>query len=209
MGEAKRRAQARKQLLALIEQADLSRISSALRRLASAASANFGSDCYIHSAIAQELLCRLGIEAILVAGYAAFRVGDGDPDVIVHAPLPGMPHQPGGAAYHAWLEVEDFILDFTTYQLRDKAAQLDALDGGTTTVIWCPDYLFAPKVSISTFQNVKMLHAGLYHYERVPDLEALFIRSAPALDIDDIERAWLLYQNQELQVFGPNSIPPE
>ena len=116
---------------------DLRRISSALRRLATAASGNLGSDCYIHAAIAQEILNRLGVSSKLVAGYAAWRVGNGDGDVILHAPMPNMPSQPGSVAYHMWLEVGKHLIDFTTYQLRHKAIQRDKLDGGTTTVTWC------------------------------------------------------------------------
>lgn len=50
---------------------DLPRVSSALRRLATAASGNFGSDCFVHAAIAQKILARLGVESELVVGYAA------------------------------------------------------------------------------------------------------------------------------------------
>ena len=56
MGEAKRRAQAREQLRVKIEQANLPRLSAAMRKLATAASSNFGSDCYGHAVIAQEIL---------------------------------------------------------------------------------------------------------------------------------------------------------
>ena len=66
---------------------ELQRISSALRRLATAASRNHGSDCYIHSALAQVMLARLGIESKLVAGYAGWRLGNGDSDMVLHAPL--------------------------------------------------------------------------------------------------------------------------
>lgn len=183
---------------------ELQRVSSALRRLATAASANLGSDCYIHAAIGQQLLNRLGIATTIVAGFAAWRIGNGDGDVILHAPNPGMPTQPGGVAYHVWLEFDNCILDFTTYQLRFKAAQLDALDGQTTTVKWCPDFLYAPRSSISSIKRVIQKKAGLFCYNRDPGTEALIFSTAPTLDAEDVETAWLLYQNQELQVFGPN-----
>ena len=100
-----------------IRETDLSQISSTLRRFAIAASGNFGSDCYIHAAIAQTILAQLGVASKLVVGYAAWRIGNGDGDVILHAPLPNMPPQPGGVAYHMWVEVDNNIIDFTTYQL--------------------------------------------------------------------------------------------
>ena len=184
----------------------LSHISSAIRRLATAASGNFGSDCYMHSALAQNLLTRLGFDSTLVVGYAAWRVGAGDSDVIMHAPLPHMPPQPG-VAFHVWLELDSRLLDFTTYQLPQKAAQLDALDGGTTKVQWKPLYLSAPKSSVSLLRNVVQLRAGLYYYAREAELEARVISAAEAIDEDDAATAWLLYQNQGLQVFGPCNMP--
>lgn len=186
---------------------ELPKISSALRRLATAASGNLGSDCYMHSAIAQNILDRVGITSRLVVGYAAWRVGNGDSDIILHAPLPNVPMQTSGVAYHVWLELDMQLLDLTAYQLRHKAAQLDELDGGTTNVVWCPDYLFVPSRSVSPLQKVIQLRAGLYHYARVPHLEEKIITTAPGLDEEDIATAWLLYQNQELRVFGPNNMP--
>ncbi|HIJ80404.1 MAG TPA: hypothetical protein HPP76_01690 [Desulfuromonadales bacterium] len=185
---------------------DLRRISSALHRLAIAASGNLGSDCYIHAAIAQEMLNRLGVSSKLVAGYAAWRVGNDDGDVILHAPLPNMPSQPGSVAYHMWLEVNNHLIDFTTYQLRHKALQMDKLDGGTTTVTWCPDYLAVPKKSVSSLRAVIQLRAGMYFYKQDTAIENIILSAARPLDDDDVNTAWLLYQNQELCVFGPNNM---
>ncbi len=184
----------------------LPRISSALRRLCSAASTNLGSDCYVHSAIAQEMLTSLGVASKLVVGYAAWRVGNRDGDVIIHAPLPNMPPQPGGIPYHVWLEVAHHIVDFTTYQLRQKALQMDKLDGGITTVTWCPDYLAVPKKSVSPLQAVIQLRAGMFFYQQDMSIENLILSAAHPLDADDVNTAWLLYQNQELCVFGPNNM---
>jgi len=134
MGEAKRRAEARKKQEEILQLVDFPRLAEALRKLATAASGNLGADCYIHTAIAQAILLRLGVNAKVVVGYAAWRVGPGDADVILHAPVPGMVAQFGGLAYHAWLEIGYNIVDFTTYSLREKARQLDKLDGGHTAV---------------------------------------------------------------------------
>lgn len=185
---------------------ELQRISSALRRLTTAASQNHGSDCYIHSALAQDMLARLGVESKLVVGHAGWRVGNGDSDMVLHAPLPNMVPQPG-IPYHVWLELDGHILDFTTYQLRLKAAQMDVLDGGKTNVIWCPDFLFALKKSISTLGSVIQKRAGMYYYERETELETRVIAASSPLDEDDLATAWLLYQNQSLQVFGPRNMP--
>jgi hypothetical protein len=147
---------------------------------------------------------RLSILGLLMD--TAWRIGNSDGDVIMHSPQPNMPPQPGGVAYHVWLEIGKHLLDFTTYQLRDKAAHMDELDGGTTTVLWCPDFLFVPKTSVSPLHSVIQLRAGLYHYVRVPVVEARIIATAPQFDEDDIDTAWLLYQNPALKVFGPNNM---
>jgi hypothetical protein len=188
---------------------DIPRLSSPIRRLATAASGNQGSDCYIHAAIAQALLSRLGVEAKLAAGYAAWRVGDGNSDIIMHAPVAGMVPKPGGLAYHVWLQIGDYILDLTTYSLRSKAGNLDKLDGGHTTVDWCPDFLFVEMGSVSSMGDVRMLEAGLYCYSRVPAVEVKVIEGAPELDEADVEAAWMLYQHPYMTVFGPNDVKGE
>jgi len=185
----------------------LSHISSALRRLATAASGNFGSDCHLHVAVARELLVRLGIEAKQICGYAAWRVNILDPDIVIHAPLPDTPLPPGSFPYHMWLEINDRLLDFTTYQLKHKIDHLNRLDGGATDCIWCPDFLFVTKKTISTLRDVIQLRTGMYFYQRVPELEAQMFAASRPLDEGDVETAWLLYQNQELQLFGPNNMP--
>ena len=65
-----------------------------------------------------------------------------------------------------WLEMDGALLDVTTDQLRLKAAQLDAQDGGHTTVEWCPDFLFVPKSTIASQRDVVQQDTGMYYYER-------------------------------------------
>jgi len=116
MGEARRRAQAREQMNNSIAQADIPRLAAAIRKLTAAASSHVGSDCYIHAALGQAILARLGVETTIVAGYAAFRVGNGSGDVILHAPNSGMIPQPGALAYHVWLELNgNKLLDLTMH----------------------------------------------------------------------------------------------
>ncbi|MBW4054503.1 MAG: hypothetical protein HIU83_03690 [Proteobacteria bacterium] len=184
----------------------LQRISSALRRLAIAASSNFGSDCFMHVTIARELLTRLGIETTLVCGYAAWRVNIHDPDIVIHAPLPDTPLPLGSFPYHMWLEIDDHLLDFTTYQLKHKIGYLNQLDGGTTTCLWCPDFLFVSKKTISSLWDVIQLRTGMYFYQHAPELEVRILAASIPLDEEDVATAWMLYQNQELQLFGPNNM---
>jgi hypothetical protein len=206
MGEAKRKAAVRSLQNELLKSIDVSRVASAIKKLATAASSHLGSDCYIHAAIAKEIMGRLGVESSIKVGAAGFRVGDGDSDVILHKKTPGMIPQPGGVAYHVWNQIGSYIFDTTLYQLRSKSAALDQLDGGHTEVSWCPDYLLTPVKSVSLLRDVIQLHAGCYHYSEDHDLTRLILSTAPVLDMDDVEVAWILYQNNELQVFGPNDI---
>lgn len=78
MGQAKRRAQEREKQLAVIGAVDFARVASAIRRLATAASARHGSDCYVHAALAQAVLARLGVDSLITIGFSAFRVGEGE-----------------------------------------------------------------------------------------------------------------------------------
>jgi hypothetical protein len=111
MGEAKRRALAREQLNKASQRVDIPRLAAAIRKLATAASGDIGADCYAHAVIAQAILAKLGVEAHLAVGYAAWRVGEGDGDVILHAPAPGMVEQPGGVPYPYPVQIieSDFI----------------------------------------------------------------------------------------------------
>lgn len=209
MGQARRKAEQIKQQEEMLAQADIPRLAGAIRKLATAASGHFGADCYIHASLAQQLLKRLDVESRLVVGHAAFRVGGGSGDVISHLPAAGMVPQPGGVPYHAWLEIGTMLLDVTVYSLREKARQLDLLDGGTTTVDWCPDYLFAPRSSISSFAQVRDLGAGLYYYAEDKAVTETVLRAASEPDPDDIETAWLLYQYADMLVMGPNDLRRE
>lgn len=201
MGQAKQRAD----IKARLRSYNFRAVASAVQRLSEAASSHFGSDCYILSALARELLRLDGIESRMVVGYAGWRCGSGDSDVILHCPTATIVPQ-SGVVYHVWLEVLDNIFDVTTFSLPQKAKELDRLDGGKTTVDWCPDYLFVPKKSISSLRDVVQKHAGLYFYERQPQVEQMILETAPDLDPDDVSAVITLHQNQEIVVFGPNNV---
>ena len=134
----------------------VARVSTALRKLATAASEHLGHDCCIHAALGRALLADFGVPASPVVGFAAWRVGEGDGDVISHTPYTKGYLPPGvkGLAYHAWLDCSGCVIDFTTYQLPRKAQALDAMDGGHTTVRWCPDFLILPRDSIRSYEEV-------------------------------------------------------
>ncbi|WP_041533015.1 hypothetical protein [Pelobacter propionicus] len=206
MGQAKRRVDVSRVVEVLVESGVIAGVSSAIRRLAGAASGSLGTDCYTHAILAQSILDRLRVASVLKAGYAAWRVGDGNSDVVAHAPVPGIIPQPGGFIYHAWLEIGYHILDFTTYLLPLKASQLDALDGGSTTVDWAPPYLLAQRKSVSTMKAVTLGKRGLYYYEFVQSVTDIVLANAQAPDPDETEAAWMLFNNQDMVVVGPNDL---
>jgi len=211
MGEAKRRAQhwarMQEELTLLRERA--TRVSSALRKLFFAAGSHLGSDCYAHAVYGGILLKDLGTESRTVVGYAAWRVGSGDGDVIAHCPNARAYLPPGaesGLAYHAWLECCDCVIDFTTYLLREKARRLDAADGGYTSVEWCPDFLMLPRRQIRRYQEVAAApNAGVAYYEGRPELaELLHAQFTP--DEADLRAARLILANPDVSVIGPNDL---
>lgn len=182
----------------------ISRLSKAIQKLATAASANLGTDCYLHAALAQKFLADNGVNTKRVIGYAAWRVGPGDGDVILHAPINGTPVAENACMYHAWLEGENVILDFTTYTLKEKGRLLDLQDGGHTEVTWCPEYLQLHKVNVCCLRDVIQESAGMCYYEHIPEVQAHVESTPHHIDGDDYLLLRLLYNHSQCQVVGPN-----
>lgn len=213
MGQAKSR-QLRESAFstALSAKVDLAALASAMRKLATAASASLGADCYLHAALPKVILAEGGIEASVALGFAAWRVGNGDSDVIVHAPLPGSIQHPSHSdalPFHVWLTVQDdgvpWILDFTTYQLSRKAAELDSMDGGTTRVDWNPDFLLIPVARTTSLREVTQGRAGLCHYAENAQVAHRVEERAVNVDPFDLESLRLICRNPDINVIGPNS----
>lgn len=191
---------------------DLPRVATAVRKLISATTPAAGMDCCLYAQIGQYLLQRLGVTTEIALGYAAWRVGDGDGDVIAHHPIVcGEPLSGMWGAYHAWIEADGRIIDFSTHTLALKCALLDAQDGGQTNADWCPKYLAVEKrrVASSIGQVTQARHAGGFYYERVPSLEARFRADPQPQDDALMVSAWVTYQNPDIVVTGPTSFTYE
>ncbi len=215
MGQAKAR-QEREQTYAryLANRVDLSRLAKAMQKLATAASSSLGGDCYVHATLAGVILAELGIQNRLTIGFAGWRVGDGDGDVILHAPTPQTPIAAGSGRcipFHAWLSLGDadtaWILDFSTYQLPRKAAELDAADGATTAVNWKPDYLLIPATRTVTRSKVTNGKAGMCYYEENGHMTRLVMSEDNAMDRMDLSTLRFLYEHPDVEVLGPNDNP--
>lgn len=151
---------------------------NAVRAVISAVTSAHTADCLLYATVTAAALGYLGIVgAEARMGSSMWRIGAGDGDVIVHAiEVQGPKFGPAVAShalpFHAWVEVDDTIVDFTTWTLPAKARILDSLDGGTTSVEWCPDFLVAPVSSSHSLRDVQCgLDAGLYAYIRHEAIE--------------------------------------
>lgn len=212
MGESRRRQQAASEQLASVKEA-ADRAGLAIRKLATAASGSLGMDCVVHSELGRILLEDQGlVTARIVVGEAAWRTGPGDGDMVAHVrSVPG--HLPPGAgpgsvgfAFHAWVQVGDILVDFTTYLLKLKASQLDAMDGQHTLVEWCPQILVAPVSEVSSFDRTLKAHsAGYFFYKHDPQVQATVLRGL-TMDEADVHHARLIMRDPQMMVLGPNNL---
>lgn len=211
MGEAKRRKAHQQETDQALKDVDMRRVASAVSKLCRASSDQLGSDCLTQAGLAQYVLKQLGIESTLEIGYAAWRVGPGDGDVITHLPLPNVAQiSPRHVPYHAWLRVGSKIFDVTTSDLQYKARQLDALDGGSTTVQWAPPFLFVDPSEVSALEKVTQDTPGLFFYRPDSTLRRLILSEKDQIvDDRDAKLAWIIYQNPETAVLGPNNLDDE
>lgn len=178
MGEASRRKREAQILANTFDGLDKSIVARAVRQVVEAVSPGRGADCLFYAHIGAALLRHIGLDALPVAGSVVWRVGVGDADLIAHAvevTSPGQMYAPGegpAAPFHAWIVVGDWLVDFSTWTLVDKARQLDEADGGSTDVRWCPPYVWALRTSSFTFRQVlDSFDAGVYGYVRHPEIE--------------------------------------
>lgn len=186
----------------------VSRVSAVLRKYAIAASSSLGSDCYVHAELGRVLLHDLGFEARLVAGFAAWRTGSGADDVLGHVPhlTAYAPTDGPGLPYHTWLECGALLIDFTTYQLRHKALQLDLADGGTTTVTWCPPFLCVQRHELRRYEHlVHARTAGHAFYQACPALDGV-LRPRSQVHPAHVSAMRLLLANPQMNVIGPNNV---
>lgn len=190
----------------------MARVSLALRKHFSAASRNLGTDCMLFAMHAQRLLSTLGIETRLVVGEAAWHFGPQKTDGIAHSPrLTGLKIVNGNSfAFHAWLEREDHILDFSTFTFRTKAALMDAQDGGSTQVNWCPDYLmlaYTETRDLETLINESV--EGTACYREIPRLlEYLHhLGHKPDIDASDAALLLMIYNRPNVAVIDAMNVP--
>lgn len=191
-------------------QIDFSRVAQAMSSVSIAASSSLGKDCATHAAHCQALLRRLGLETRYVIGYAGWRVGPKDGDLLIHHPAHVHSVGENAAVYHAWLEIGNpesrhrWIIDFTTYQIPIKLAELDALDGIQSSVTWAPEFLLIQAAETFPLARVIQEKAGMSYYEANLSLERKLLETAKPLDEEDAMVIWMKYQNPEMRVIGPN-----
>lgn len=136
------------------------------------------------SAICLALTLGLGLLLVTIAtfvySFGAHHAREAEgPKYMQGGPVPG-------EVFHALVEAPSLKLlaDFSTWTLRDKARQLDAIDCGHTNVDWCPEYLWiedreGPGEWLRTSDQVRLAsHAGAFTYVRHRDIEAKVLQGA-------------------------------
>lgn len=204
-----------KMIKSLYKGVDLAILSKAIQALCNATSGSHGSDCAMIAGLAVEFMKHHDIQSEIVVGESAWRIDGEDAGAcVVHvnvgAPLTAFTDGTGKKMlhYHVWIKLDAlWFLDLTTYQLDMKAKALDALDGGTTPVSWCPDYLLFTEAQLSTFQEVQQSYdAGVAYYEQrdFPQFEG---NNCVEIDQDDVNNLMAVYTKIKagvpLMVAGP------
>lgn len=176
----------------------LLQLGQAISQVVGAATNFHGADCLLYAGVAAKVLQTMGYPARMVAGSAVWRVGPGDGDVVSHAleiNAPGTvnsatfaPSNSGAKAlmFHAWVEVGEDIIDFTTASLADKAAQLDKMDRRHTQVDWSPQALWLQKNQcLDLLDVVNAPDAGVCAYQRHESIEKIVMgKSLENVDFD-------------------------
>jgi len=148
------------------------KVARVVRAWGSAYSAFPDQDCVMLSNIAQRLFADLGITVEVCIGYAAWRVGPAEFEVVGHV---SEPWEAASGLHHAWVAYKTLIVDITTFQIVRKVRGLDADLKRKTTIDWCPpDYLIASPQEIHSFDAVcNGTTPGWFYYERRRELEMI------------------------------------
>lgn len=218
MGEAKRKIAAAISAAPKVRPTldEFAVIAEAIRKVVGATPSFYGADCVAYALVGTEVLRRMGFDAKPIAGSAAWRVGPGDGDVLSHAVE--LHHQSSGAfapnhlceagMFHAWIEFGAEIVDFTTYNFRDKARQLDAADGNKTLVQWAPEFLWTTRKACSPLSVVANGETvGAFSYVRSPAIEAVVLYGNPDFDSEGMADTVftvlaMLKSGQKVRVIG-------
>lgn len=177
-----------------------SAFSRAIQKVVAAHSPNPTKDCQYIAVIAQDALKRLGIKSRLVAGYAGWRVDSLDAGAVsVHHPSINKIYEsndPNGFWGHVWLEVDQCIVDFTTFQIPFKINRLDSIDGRKTTITWKPDYLWLPKTQLlSLHKLINGFKTGAY-YEKDLSVMRDISKKPPEYNYELIDLILRIYQSE-------------
>ena len=139
------------------------------------------------------------LESDVVIGFAAWRVGPGDGDVIAHGGA-GDPAADAGRAgadvppHHAWLETGGHVFDVTTHQLARKAAEAGPQRETPISVTWCPEFVLTPRASLASFARVRQPVVGLMYYERDAYLQSVLGTRASEPDSAQVAAVERIYR---------------
>lgn len=175
--------------------------AAAVRKVTMATTQAPTTDCQFIAIVARDAMNRLGIEPRLLAGYAAWRVDGHDAGAVV-ANHPSINNKrycsniENGFAGHVWLEHDNHIIDFTTFQLPFKIKQLDSIDGKRTSITWRPDYLWFPKKELISLRNVINGYQPGAYYEKDYSLMRRLSAKPPEFDNQIIDLVLRAYESE-------------
>lgn len=221
MGQAKLKKLQLEKARVQSRQIDHKLLARAVRQVVGSSTGFHGADCLLYAIIGARALRELGIPAEPVAGSAVWRVGPGDSDVISHArevsgAVFAQAGVPQAMQFHAWVEAPGQLIDFSTHTLHEKAAQLDAADGGQTSVNWAPDFIWIDQAAQYGRCNtprevVKAPSEGQFCYVRHADIEAKAFKAEHVSGVEGSVAATMtiyagLLRGEEMRVI---SVDPE
>ena len=176
-------------------------VCRAVKTFCLGSSTQLGGDCIVHALLASAVLREEeGIDAHLIAGYAAWRIGRHAAAVVAHHPGGEICATEHGVLLHAWVQAGSHILDPTTYQLPMKMDMIDATDGQKTPISvpkdWEADGLLAHSRERASWAQVRDgRRAGSFCYEPSEALTAQVLSHVDSqLDPDAIAMARQLYR---------------
>ncbi len=114
------------------------------------------TECAAIAYRAKELLSDHGVESRVESGYAAFRVGEHDCATVCYSPAAtNKPDGQEGGVFHAWLDVDGRIFDFSTFTLPQAVEFMAQQEGRDIPTEWNHDYVYTSKSGCHSFEAVR------------------------------------------------------
>lgn len=134
-------------------------------------------NCHLIAALAQKILTIYKVESKVFGGFAVWRVNVYEFNGIYAQRFNGkhsVQHFMRLGSF--WLEVNECIVDFSTFWLPIKMIILDSVEKRKTLIQWCPDFIWMPKTQMLSLHDVTHGMKLGANYERIKSWDDQFIR---------------------------------